>query len=246
MTTLVIQPGPVDGIDTLLEEYYPNTNYKTSISFSIRAYSGAHARGLIKFDLTALAGANIQSATLYLYGSASGSNGWLKMRRILAANSGWTADATWNYADGSSIRWAGDTGGNGGADAGCMVESTDYSAGALGGISNFDTTPLGQENSCAFDLTEFGLMVANNYGFVIYAGATGAVAKQPIASNYTLTPAYRPKLVVEYTGGGNVYVRGVECAARPAVAGNVYMHTVHTVVKPAVAGVVRLHNTEEV
>jgi len=117
--------------------------------------------------------------------------------RILAANSGWTEAATWNYADGASIRWAGDVGANGGADAGCYVSGTDHSATPLATFSWVGESPP-KENTVAFDLTEFGLMWANNYGFVVWEAAGSVATKGFYASDHA-TASLRPRLVIDYT-----------------------------------------------
>jgi hypothetical protein len=59
------------------------------------------ARGLIKFDLAALAGRNVQSATLSLTTSASGAGSYRDPWYVAASASPWTgSNVTWiNYAD---------------------------------------------------------------------------------------------------------------------------------------------------
>ena len=244
MPTLTLQPGPTEGQDTDVYEGSPNTNYGTITTLGVRGFSGARNNILLKFDLSTLVGMTITSATLYLYG-VGGLDGSGYVRRILPANSGWTEGATWNYADGSAIRWAGDAASNGGSDAGCTQSGVDYSATPMGTIS-LTVDPVGTENSLVLNATEFAAMVAANHGMVIRDSSGGAVAKQVASSDYTAVTARRPKLVVEYAYAGRVYVQGVESAARPAVAGHVYTYDVSTVVQPAVAGAVRTYNVREV
>ena len=99
---------------------------------------------LIKFDLSSIPdGATIDSATIYFYESyhfgAQAYTGTLY--RIKAANSGWAegtknaaaaaaGESCWHAlasdgASGITTAWAGDTGSNGGTDAGCSVSGTD-------------------------------------------------------------------------------------------------------------------------
>lgn len=186
-------------IDTNTDLVSPDTNYGSSLTLTIRGDASIRAIGLIKLDLTSIpALATINAATLYLYGSGSGFSGTVNIYRVLPANSAWTeADTTWNYAVASSIRWAGDSGSDGGSDAGCSVSGTDYSSTEMGDIY-IDSTSLGVETSATLDISEFNLMRQDNYGLAL-VDLTGAVlAKMPISSDYP-TSAYHPKLVVNYT-----------------------------------------------
>lgn len=200
MAQLVIQPDGAAGCDTYVDQYFPDTNYGTSVTIAITGWSGFRQRALFKFDLSGIpAGATITGVS-FVGWSSTVNDGTLNFARILAANSGWTEAATWNYADGASVRWAGDTGNDGGADAGCYVSGTDHSATPLASFSWVGESPA-KENTVAFDLTEFGLMWAANYGFVVWEAA-GSVAAKGMYTSDCETASYRPKLVVEYTAGG--------------------------------------------
>jgi hypothetical protein len=196
MATLTLQPDGAAGIDTYIDKASADYSGTNVTYFQIKGFSTIISSGLIKFDLSTLAGATINSATFSLFGLGFGINLTLNIHRILAANSGWTEGATWNYANGSSIRWAGDTGGNGGNDAGCSVGGTDVSNTTMGSAA-FSYT-AGVETQFTLNTTEFGLMVAANYGMRIVSASGNATVCQP-ASSDNATAARRPKLVVDYT-----------------------------------------------
>jgi hypothetical protein len=224
MTTFVIQPAAAANSDTDINELSPNTNYKTANYLECANFTGLRRNILFRFDLTPLIGYIISTATLYFYGTNSGTSGYIGLYPILAANAGWTIDATWNFADGSSLRWAGDTAGNGGTDAGCSVAGTDYNVAGLGS-TYYDTTPDGQENSIVLDLTGFNALIAANYGMILKPTAT-SFGSQIWSANYGTT-AYRPKLVVEGNLPlGHIYLHGVAQAVEPAVTGHVYLYEV--------------------
>jgi hypothetical protein len=160
---------------------------------------------LSKFTLTSLVGTTISSAVYTYYSPPLGSAnyGATEVHRILSANSAWTeAGATWNYAVASTTRWAGDTGNNGGADAGCSVSGTDYASTALGtvthGTKSFSTY---EAVAITLDSTEFGSMVSANYGFALFR-VGGTNNSGWFSSDFTDSTSARPKLVVTYTAGG--------------------------------------------
>lgn len=200
--TLTIQPSAVAGIDTYLSRGAVDTNYGTGVTMAIRNIATTSARvTLIKFDLSGLpVGAVIISRTLYLYLGIAQSGGSVDatIHRILDANSAWTeAGATWNYAVASSIRWAGDAGGDGGADAGCSVSGIDYSAVQMGSFSVTDGDLVGKEYVISLGAEEFASMLVSNNGLIIltasvYAGNTS------FASSDHSTSGYHPKLVIDY------------------------------------------------
>lgn len=199
MATLTLQPDEAAGCDTWYNLSAPDTAYPTSAYIEVNGYSLVLTFGLLKFDLSGLpAGAVINSAKLYLYGSGGFYGGVINLNRILPANSGWTEAATWNHKDGASAHWAGDTAGNHGADAGCSVSGTDYS-GTLLGSATFAQAD-NAETEFVLDATEFGLMIANNQGIILRSGSASNYNYQP-ASSSDSTASSRPKLVVDYTAG---------------------------------------------
>lgn len=68
MTTLKIQPGPVESYDTFVDEANPATNYKDSTIIALAAQPTYKAQALIQFDLSSLPpGATVTKATLGVY-----------------------------------------------------------------------------------------------------------------------------------------------------------------------------------
>jgi hypothetical protein len=206
---LTIQPDGAAGNDTML---VPSADYMDSyFSSSQGPFVGYPNSGwgvcrmLIKFDLSGIpAGATITGAVLTLIESSNGFPGagyTITVNRILAANSGWIANCTWNHANPSTVHWAGDTGNNHGADAGCSVSGTDFSATVMGSkaVDYINAPPI--TDNFTLNLTEFGLMWANNYGMVVWITPSPSYNIQVYSSNWT-TAAQRPKLVVTYTEGG--------------------------------------------
>lgn len=206
--TFTAQPDATDGIDTYTKG--DMTTYDGSTSNILAVYSPSSSanynRGvaLIKFDLSELESASITASTLYLY---LGGTNWLTwntpftVRRILSANSGWTeSGACWDYKVNSSARWAGDTGSDGGTDAGCSVSGTDFSSTALGTYEHEDggsSHDAGYELPVTLDTTEFETLVANNYGIAVLVTASTEPFAWVCSSDHATT-SYRPKLVVEY------------------------------------------------
>jgi hypothetical protein len=198
------QPAEASMIDTFVREDAPDTAVGTNNSISTFATNGQRRSGLLKFDLSTIpSGSVVTSATLSLYAAASnaGTRSY-SAARILAANSGWVEGATWNYANPSTVRWAGDTGNNGGSDAGGSVSGTDYSSTALGtaSLTNFAADA---EFAFSLNITEVEAMIANNYG--IYITRTDANAVFALHSSNATTSTVRPKLVINYTTGTELF-----------------------------------------
>jgi hypothetical protein len=193
----VVLPVAFDGQTA---ENIPDSQGGTVNRFTTNNNSGNRRRALIQFDLSSLAGATVVSAVLRLFNEDVGSaDRTLSVYRIKAANSGWVAGATWNFADGSSQRWAGDTGGNGGGDAGCSVAGVDFEETAIG---TFTVTVAGgadQQYDVALDAAQLQAMVDGaNDGFVIVRDDTANNSVQ-IWSDEATDPAHAPKLLVTYT-----------------------------------------------
>jgi len=187
--------------DTFVRENLADSHYETATNITVRTGAGIDYSGLLLFDLSGVpAGATIISATLRLTcvtQNANASN--INIHRILAANNGWVAACNWNYADGTgaSQRWAGDAGGDGGADAGCSVVGTDYNAAAIGTFTMASNDPVGTVYTVTLDTTQFAALVANNYGLIMFGSSS---TLKSLGSQENATPAYRPVLTVVYQG----------------------------------------------
>jgi hypothetical protein len=195
--TLTLQPDAAAGIDTYVRSDQADTAYGTAAAI----YGGNAWVGFIEFDLSPLVGKTITSGTF---------SGWnasqkfgvvvLNLHAILAANSGWIEECTWNHADGAgaSQRWAGDTGNDGGADAGCTVSGTDYYATYIGTHTTDGDVPADEEMQWDLDTAQLTSMVTANYGMKFVPTQSDISIH---SSDYT-TAALRPKLVVDWTVAG--------------------------------------------
>jgi hypothetical protein len=197
--TLTLQPDAASGVDCHINSASPDQDNEVNTQIGLGT---ASLRGLISFDLSSIPGAaTVTSATLSFWRGSSWHNGahTITWHRILAANTGWLEKASWNFADGSiagTDRWAGDAGGDGGADAGCSQSGTDFAAAVL--CSRVvDAEPLNTQLDFVMDAAETGAMVGANHGMVGYAN-TGWQNKYIWSSDH-VTPANRPRLVVNYT-----------------------------------------------
>jgi hypothetical protein len=212
---ITIDPTFTDGVGgdaTTAFDTYVATGSSTDRSGAWELKAGCltgseSALALFKFTLTSLEGATITDADLYLYdGTISTVAATYHVNRILSANSGWLESAIWDYADGSgnTDRWAGDTGNDGGADAGCSISGTDYSSTDLSTLA-LSSGSSGTERDFDLDNTEFANMVNANYGLVVYN--PGTYERWYFCSSDNGTTGYRPKLVVTYTeaAAGNPY-----------------------------------------
>lgn len=191
--------------DTYVASSSAITNYGVTTTFTATSTS----TGLLKFDLSAISGKTLSSANLHLFCGAAGwfDRGTLNCARVLSANSGWVegakdnanADAgesCWNYKVFDTVRWAGDTGSDGGTDAGCSVSGTDYSSTTLSStaLGNANLS-VGYEWTISWDLTELATMASSNYGAALRDSSAANVA---FCSSDHATSTYRPYLVVEY------------------------------------------------
>jgi hypothetical protein len=128
--------------------------------------------------------------------------------RILAANASFsdagfavaasTGETSWNYRVHDTARWAGDSGSDGGTDAGCSVSGTDFDADVMfsGTLSNTHTTANTLTDPDATARAEVEAMIANNYGMVV---RTTTDTVRYLYSSESGTAAYRPQLVIVYT-----------------------------------------------
>lgn len=202
MTTLTLQPDGTDGIDFNTNEGSPSTANNAAASFAVRSAANLRRIALLKFDVSSIpAGSTINSATLTLWTLASvGST--FTLNNILAANSAWIEAATWEYAVPSTVRWAGDSGGDAGTDGGCSVSGTDYSATSLGGFTNISGESADTQYDITLDVTQVTAWLTANYGFVIRSTAGSNGISSWRSSDYATDATKRPKLVIVYTEAG--------------------------------------------
>lgn len=199
--TLTLQPDAAAGQDCHMNSGVPNQDNSASTQIGL---GPANLRGLLRFDLSSIpGGAATTSATLSFWRGSTWHNGaaTITWHRILAANSGWLEQASWNFADGSVIgtdRWAGDVGGDGGADAGCSQSGIDYAAAVLCSRA-VDSEALNAQLDFTMDTTETDSMIAANQGMVGYAN-TGWQNKYVWSSDHT-TAGFRPRIVINYSAG---------------------------------------------
>jgi len=199
--TLTLQPDATDGIDTRVFDGSPNTNYGTNVEM----YLGGNRLGLVKFDVSSIFGNTVTSATMSLWNNQVQANNLdYTLNSILIANSAWTeAGATWNYAVASTIRWSGDTGNDGGTDAGCSVSGTDYNATALATFTYVALTPIDTEQQITLNVAQVQDWVdGNNYGSILRCPGSNNIGWR--SSDYADDATKRPKLVVEYTEAGAI------------------------------------------
>lgn len=197
--TLTLQPGAADGLDTHTSEGNPTSNFGTNTAMQTNSLAGSRLRFLLKFDLSSLVGATVSSSVLSLWNTTLTANTRvIELYSILAANSGWTeGGATWNYALASSIRWAGDTGADGGADAGCTVAGTDHNGTLLGSFSYVGNDPIGTRYDVTLSASQVQAWVNGaNYGMVSHRTSSNTIS---FATSDNATAANRPQLVTDYT-----------------------------------------------
>lgn len=211
--------GDVDSsIDTMTYQPQPSNNYATVESMRMENLSTEYMRGLIKFDLSSLSGATINSANLYLYNLTNNqASKNFAVNSILSANSAWTeAGASHNYAIGTT-RWAGDAGSDGGDDAGCGVSGTDFNATDMGTWTTGSLDPIGTEYNISLNVTQVEAWITANYGAVLRM-VTSSGSSNYIASSDHATTEYRPKLVVVYTAGDASVTAVVATASAAGIA----------------------------
>lgn len=195
--TLTLQPDGTAGVDCFISSGSPTGNWN-SAALQMRTTTTVQ-HGFIKFDLSSIpSGSTIYSATLSLWThwSVTG-NGTLTINRILAANSAWTeTGAKWNYQTGTTP-WAGDTGADGGADAGCSQSGTDFAATALGTSDWASGEAVGTQHDFTFNVSEMQAMFEANHGMVLRVTA-GTRYIDVYSSDEATETTRRPKLVVQY------------------------------------------------
>jgi len=203
--TLTVQPDETNSTDTFTRNTSAGTPQATSVVIGVKPGTSGMMVGLLKFDLSTLVGKTTTSRTLSLWSSltSSVSDVTAGIYQVLSANSSWTeAAATWDHAVATTTRWAGDTGNDGGPDAGCFISGTDYSTTEMGSVTVAQSEASGTQHDISLDQTEFEDMVDANYGFAIVGITNEAIT---FHSSSSTTASYRPKLVVNYYDVTNVY-----------------------------------------
>lgn len=194
--TLTLQAAEGTAIDTYVQEAAPANIATTVTSFSVNGAAGARRNALFKFDLSSLAGETVTRAVLQIANiTVSVAHQTFLVHAILAANSAWVEGANWNYAVPSTVRWAGDTGADGGTDAGCSVPGVDYNATPMGEIAYLKNSPAGTIHEINLDVAQMQALVAANHGILIRRPISGIFS---FHSSGSATADLRPKLIVEY------------------------------------------------
>jgi hypothetical protein len=194
------QPGSGASRDTFVQENGTSLDNSAVDPLSTRNVAASRRHSLLWFDLSSIpAGSTINSASLYL-ANASQSLRTFTLHRILPANSGWVHTCNWNYRVPSTTRWAGDTGSDGGTDAGCSVSGTDYAAAVMCSMTFLSTDVTGTFKQFVLDTTEVANMLANNHGMIIVRVDTNAIFG--LQSSEHATAGLRPKLEIDYTAAG--------------------------------------------
>jgi hypothetical protein len=192
-----IQAAGSVAIDTHVRENAATTNYGTDVGMDTLVTAGSRRFALVKFDVSAYSGKTVTAATLSLYNeSTSTSAKAFPIYNIRAANSQWTeAGAQWNFAVGTTVRWAGDTDNNGGTNAGCSVPGTDYDTTAIGTVSYAANDVADTENKGVLATSAVQAWVdGSNYGLLVYpTGTSGFYWRTSDNSQAT-----GPKLVINY------------------------------------------------
>ena len=191
MSTLTLQPDETDGLDTFHSRNNPDTNYGTNALLRIGAEAGSATSGHLKFSglSSILPTAIINSATLTLYCSAYGINSALNIHGCLKD---WVeAQATANiYATG--LGWAAQCG---------LGSGTDRDASAAGSLTIAGTGA--QDITIATSIIQDWVTGARaNYGFLMYQTYVANNVYNDFVSSSGATASQRPKLVIEYTLGG--------------------------------------------
>lgn len=194
MSTSTFQPGS-SGIDVCIstsDEGFHGNDATFFLSNSQRL--------LIKFDISSIGSSNVCSSavmSLYSYVTSTMTGDTYTAYSVLAANSGWNENATWNTKDGSN-NWAG--------SAGCSTSGTDYNGTSIGSCVMNDAWLHENQFSLTPSVVTTWFGASNsNYGILILNPTihTGTLYSSDEAT-YT---AYRPKLVVDYTLGGTKHRR---------------------------------------
>lgn len=189
--TLTYQPAEATMLDTWVSTASADTNHGTEVTIRCTKDTG---NSLLKFPISLGASPTVQSGVLSLYVHTQAINiSTITASRLLAAVAVWTEASTWNYMTPSTVRWPGDAGGDGGADAGCGVSGTDYSSTPFGSVAWPSNFPAETEFQINLNTSELALMCANNYGMQL---KSSGVSEVRMTSSSYATATARPKLVL--------------------------------------------------
>ena len=203
--------GDVDSADDTTFRVWTDGSYNGGAHASFAPRGGVE-RCLLRFDLSSIpASATCISATLSFFhdqgAEAAPNPATGTINSVSLANSDWVAgnkdiaaaslgETCWNAkasdgAGGVSAAWAG--------SVGCGTSGVDFEATAMGSYSVDPGAAIGVETAITLDATRvhgwFGAS-NTNYGIIIFATNTSEIHW---GQSDNVTPAYRPKLVVEYT-----------------------------------------------
>ncbi len=198
--SISVQPDGTDGFDAFVYEGNPDSPYGSAGSLGLNSAAGIRRISLIKSDLSGIPeGSEITAAKLHLWSNDDTMiiDIHCSVHAILAANGAWSkSGATWNYGNDGVFCWAGDSGEDGGADAGCSVSGTDYNAAAMGSWTYKANDPENTEYVIDLDIDQVQIMFTNNYGMVLHEDDPGQLIGVQ-SSNYG-TAGNRPLLEVNY------------------------------------------------
>lgn len=193
--------------DTYIVEASPTFGYAGAAFLSI-GYSGGIRRGLIRFDLTLIAGLTLSAASLHLYNTdnaATTGNGTVEAYRVTSANTGWDEgglhvgsaatllEPSWNKKTQTpSVDWAG--------SAGLSTVNTDYTS-TLAGSAAWTDGAAGWLN-LTLVTGQVQTMANNNAGFLLKATDETASGKVVIihSKENTVGNEYDPYLDATVSG----------------------------------------------
>jgi RHS repeat-associated protein len=188
---ITIQPGPENGVDTMIDEYNPNKNYGADEGLFLISTGNYRRNVLIKFELGSIPdGAVILSATLTLFGKENGGfgeGGTFGLYRLHGDRQTWSESETnWQiYQSGSN--WS---------EAGANAQEGDFYGGALWTGS---LPEPGSNLVMDLDPGEFQkLLNDGNYGLVIRNTSIKSGDRYYYSSEDD-NASRRPKLVVTYS-----------------------------------------------
>lgn len=192
ITSLTIASSAASTADCYVREDSADGTTPATTNYVMVATAGSRRFGLVKFDLSSIVDQTVYSSTLTLYNqNTQTGNRVLTLNSILAANSGWVEGASWNYANPSTVRWAGDAGGDGGTDAGCSVSGTDWNATQLGQFTYAANTPADTAHTCELVASQVQAWLTANYGFIMRVDTSTIAFHSSDAATAGLRPAIR-------------------------------------------------------